>query len=365
MKSSSASAFATILLVAGLASFPLARSATAAPPDDLVPRYFLAMVHAPEVHAELQLTESQVKALEEVFQQVDSAWFQSRNLPVDQKNKVIARTEQVVRKWFADQTSTEQQQRLQQLEYYSQGVRMLLTDDLGEQVGIEPSQRAQMVAAAETCRDLEQRLQKAVAAKQPTSDLTSKLQKAVAAERETYKKVLTPQQLQKLSQIVGEPFDTGQLQRTYPMAPELVRVQHWINSPPLQIRDLKGQVVLVHFYAFQCHNCHANFAHYQRWHRELRNKGVVVIGIQTPETSRERDPRAVRAAAAERQLEFPVLVDLASENWRAWGNTMWPTVYVVDKNGYIRHWWQGELNWNGATGDKTIEDLVERLLQES
>mgnify|MGYP003467310104 FL=1 len=97
---------------------------------------------------------------------------------------------------------------------------------------------------------------------------------------------------------------------------------------------------------------------------QLREKGVEVIGIQTPETSQERDPAAVKSAAASRKLEFPILVDLESKNWGAWGNTMWPTVYVVDKNGYIRHWWQGELNWKGATADKTIENVVQKLLDE-
>jgi len=59
------------------------------------------------------------------------------------------------------------------------------------------------------------------------------------------------------------------------------------------------------------------------------------------------------------------LVDVSSKNWDAWGNTMWPTVYVVDKNGYIRWLWQGELNWQGATGDKSIEKLVDELLEET
>jgi len=42
---------------------------------------------------------------------------------------------------------------------------------------------------------------------------------------------------------------------------------------------------------------------------------------------------------------------------------MWPTVYIVDQRGYIRMWWQGELNWQGATGDQQIAELVDRLLQ--
>jgi hypothetical protein len=54
---------------------------------------------------------------------------------------------------------------------------------------------------------------------------------------------------------------------------------------------------------------------------------------------------------------------LKKANWDAWANTMWPTVYVIDQEGYIRTWWQGELKWEGATGDKTIADAVENLLE--
>lgn len=123
-----------------------------------------------------------------------------------------------------------------------------------------------------------------------------------------------------------------------------------------------GQVVLLHFYAFQCHNCHANFDIYQRWHQTLRDQGIEVVGVQTPETDDERDAGKVVAAAKKAGFEFPVLVDLKSANWDAWGTTMWPTVYVIDRRGYVRHWWMGELRWKGAQGDQEIERLAKRLL---
>jgi hypothetical protein len=44
---------------------------------------------------------------------------------------------------------------------------------------------------------------------------------------------------------------------------------------------------------------------------------------------------------------------------------MWPSIYVIDQDGYLRHWWQGELNWKGATGDQTIDRVVQQLLSES
>ena len=43
---------------------------------------------------------------------------------------------------------------------------------------------------------------------------------------------------------------------------------------------------------------------------------------------------------------------------------MWPTIYIVDEKGYIRSWWQGERNWQGATGDQSIEKMVDELLME-
>ena len=138
----------------------------------------------------------------------------------------------------------------------------------------------------------------------------------------------------------------------------------WAGTGRTSLESERGKVVLVHFYAFQCHNCVANFKHYNRWHETLSKKGVTVIGIQTPETSAERDSKLVQKAAKEQGFGFPVLIDLKNSNWDAWGNTMWPTVYVIDKNGYIRSWWQGELNWQGATGDQTIETLVDELLME-
>jgi peroxiredoxin len=174
--------------------------------------------------------------------------------------------------------------------------------------------------------------------------------------------LLSPQQQQRLPELLGSKFDTTKLSRIYPLAPELIDSKVWVGDRQVTLEELRGQVVLLHFYAFQCHNCQANFKHYNRWQEKLAARGVVVVGIQTPELDDERDPAQVTAAAQEQGFKFPVLIDLQNANWDAWGNTMWPTVYVIDREGYIRLWWQGELNWQGAKGDQTIEELVEKLL---
>lgn len=331
----------------------------------LVPRQMLPLLHTPEIHQELKFGREQVGKLESLFEEIDGPWFQARILPPDQQLPILDALDLKVHQWLAEHTSSEQRERLGQIELQAQSVRMLLREDLAEKLTLEPTQQQQFAELARATVAAHAALQQAMHRGKPSDDLQTKASAAAKAENDAVRAILKAEQQKQLARLLGEPFDLSRLKRIYPMAPEFVPAKVWINSKPLTLKELRGKVVLVHFYAFQCHNCHANFEIYRRWHNKLREKGVVVIGIQTPETSQERDPAAVKTAAAERKLEFPILVDLDSKNWAAWGNTMWPTVYVVDKNGYLRHWWQGELNWKGATADKTIETVVDQLLAES
>lgn len=343
---------------------PIGSAARTDSVSELVPQNLLRLVHAPEVQRELGFSPEQINGLEEFFEQVDGTWFRSRVLPADKQMPIMAELETKLHGWLSKHTSTEQRERLQQLEYRSLGIRMLLRNDAAKQIGLDATQRAEFTKLARATQD-------ALAAAQAASqrgEIPDKLQtaavEAAQAEHAALKTQLRPEQLQKITKLLGAAFDTSTLERIYPMAPELIPVEHWLNSPPLRLKELRGKVVLVHFYAFQCHNCHANFKHYNQWHEEFGGDEVVVIGIQTPETSTERDPQAVAAAAKERGFRFPVVIDLESANWKAWSNTMWPTIYVIDKQGYIRYVWQGELNWEGATHDKTVHDLLVKLVHE-
>lgn len=330
----------------------------------LVPHTLLPLLHAPEVQEELSLDTAELRELEKLFEAVDGPWFRSRILKKEEQQPILDRLERQVREQFISRLRPPQQQRLRQLEMQSQGSRMLLRADVGQRLKLTRDQQAELASLAHKTDAAQAALQRSTAKGQTISELQSAATEAAELERDALKKHLKPEQLALLPSLVGRPFETTKLQRIYPIAPEFESVAQWINSEPLTLKSLRGNVVLVHFYAFQCHNCQANFAIYRRWHEELKKKGVVVIGIQTPETATERDAQAVRAAAADRKLLFPIMIDLESKNWNAWANTMWPTVYVIDKNGYVRHWWQGELNWQGATGDKTIENVVDAALAE-
>lgn len=86
--------------------------------------------------------------------------------------------------------------------------------------------------------------------------------------------------------------------------------------------------------------------------------------MHTPEGEGERKLDSVRAKVKEAEFTFPVLVDNERQNWNAWGNGIWPSVYLIDKRGYLRYWWYGELNWQGTEGEKIMRQKIEELLAE-
>jgi thiol-disulfide isomerase/thioredoxin len=178
-------------------------------------------------------------------------------------------------------------------------------------------------------------------------------------------KLLSEEQKSKIGNLTGEPFDFSQVKRVYPLAPEFESSGvTWLQGGPLSLERLRGKVVAVHFYAFQCINCKRNLPHYSAWHDDYADKNLVIIGIQSPETSAEREVDRVAAAAKLEGMEYPIIMDAEMSNWSAWNNTMWPTVYLIDKQGFIRRWWQGEMNWQGTPGEQQMRETIEQLLAE-
>lgn len=327
--------------------------------EPLVPQNLLKLIHTPEVQKELGL-EGDARLLD-VLKKIDTVWWPSRILPEAKQVETTRELEQRLLDALKGILSPAKMQRLREIEMQSLGPRALLHPDITAAVGIAAKElqtiKTAFVASDSIAKQLNEK---------PGGDaeLEKQLRAAREKEQSLLKSLLSSSQLKALGKSLGEPFNMKELKRLYPLAPGLIDSGEWTGTGRIALESERGKVVLVHFYAFQCHNCVANFKHYNRWHDSLAKKGVKVIGIQTPETSAERDPKLVKLAAIEQGFGFPVLIDLKSKNWDAWGNTMWPTVYVIDKNGYIRFWWQGELNWQGATGDQSIEALVNELLME-
>lgn len=125
-------------------------------------------------------------------------------------------------------------------------------------------------------------------------------------------------------------------------APELAPGE-WLNAPhPLELSSLRGHPVLVDVWDFTCLNCLRTLPYLTAWHRAYRDLGVVFVGIHTPEFAFARDRRQVEAALRRYDIEYPVLLDNDQRNWDAFANRYWPTVYLIDADGYIRYTHSGE-----------------------
>ena len=88
------------------------------------------------------------------------------------------------------------------------------------------------------------------------------------------------------------------------------------------------------------------------------------MGIHTPETGPEADLDNLRREVKEAKLNFPVMMDEQEANWNKWGNSMWPSVYLIDRKGRIRYWWYGELDWEGRKGQEMMKTRIKELLTE-
>ena len=138
----------------------------------------------------------------------------------------------------------------------------------------------------------------------------------------------------------------------------------WINSEPLKLSELHGQVVVLHFWTFGCVNCQHNFRTLKAWHTAYSNKGLTMIGVHTPETERERNIENVRKSAEKNGLKYPIVFDKDGRTWKAWNNRWWPSTYLIDKQGFVRYRWDGEFNWKNAKGDAIMRKKIEQLLAE-
>ena len=146
-------------------------------------------------------------------------------------------------------------------------------------------------------------------------------------------------------------------------APEFAEGTEWLQSEPLTLASLRGQVVVVHFWTFGCINCKHNYPVYKDWQATYAGKGVTLLGIHTPEFEYEAEATQVRAQAEKHGLKFPIALDAGGRNWKNWDNRYWPSIYLIDKKGRVRYRWEGELHLDRADA-KQFAGHIDELLAE-
>jgi len=141
--------------------------------------------------------------------------------------------------------------------------------------------------------------------------------------------------------------------------PSLGSATEWLNSQPLTADGLRGKVVLVQFWTYSCINWLRTLPYIRAWAEKYKDKGLVVIGVHSPEFGFERNVDNVRWAAKDMRVDYPIAIDSDHAIWRAFKNEYWPALYFVDARGHIRHHQFGEGEYEQS------EVVIQQLLTEA
>lgn len=140
--------------------------------------------------------------------------------------------------------------------------------------------------------------------------------------------------------------------------PGLTGVTAWLNTEPLTSDDLRGKVVLIDFWTYSCVNCLRTLPHVRAWHENYAARGLVIIGVHTPEFDFEKDERNVREALERFDISYPVALDNDFAVWKAFRNHYWPAHYFADRAGRLRYHHFGEGGYDHS------EAVIRALLAE-
>lgn len=144
-------------------------------------------------------------------------------------------------------------------------------------------------------------------------------------------------------------------------APSIRGIESWFNTPgdaPIDLADLRGQVVLVDFWAYSCINCQRSAPHVNAWYDAYRDAGLQVIGVHSPEYAFEKERDNVIAGAAALGIEYPVAIDNRLSTWTSYRNAYWPARYLIDAEGVVRNVHFGEGGY--AEGERMLRELLEQ-----
>ncbi len=135
--------------------------------------------------------------------------------------------------------------------------------------------------------------------------------------------------------------------------------RNWLNTggKQLDLEALRGKIVLLDFWTFCCINC-LHVLDELRPLEEQYSDVLVTVGVHSPKFEHEADPEALAAAVERYEIHHPVLDDPELVTWQAYGARAWPTLVVLDPEGYIVAHLSGEGHAQG------LGSLIDELIAE-
>ena len=127
-----------------------------------------------------------------------------------------------------------------------------------------------------------------------------------------------------------------------------------LQGKPLSLRELKGKVVLVNFWATWCLPCQWEMPLMESLYQAYKAKGFVVAAISLD----QQGATVVEPFVKEKKLTFPVLLDPALQGARQWGVRGLPATFVIGADGYVKGVTYGPREWDGPEARALIESLL-------
>src|SRR3989338_8691444 len=148
----------------------------------------------------------------------------------------------------------------------------------------------------------------------------------------------------------------------YESAKEISTPDGFINRDSITVGEFVGKkVVLLDIWTYSCINCQRTLPYLKAWHEKYADKGLVIIGLHTPEFEFEKKYDNVLEAVKRFSIPYPVVLDNDYSTWTAYGNRYWPRKYLIDIDGFIVYDHIGEGGYE-ETENKIRELLVERKI---
>lgn len=144
-------------------------------------------------------------------------------------------------------------------------------------------------------------------------------------------------------------------------APSIRGIESWFNTEgdqPIDLADLRGQVVLVDFWAYSCINCQRSTPHINAWYDAYQDAGLEVIGVHSPEYAFEKERQNVIDGAEALGIEYPVAIDNNLSTWTNYRNAYWPARYLIDADGTVRNVHFGEGQYQ--EGERMLRELLQQ-----
>jgi thiol-disulfide isomerase/thioredoxin len=118
-------------------------------------------------------------------------------------------------------------------------------------------------------------------------------------------------------------------------APEFPTGMEWLNTDrPLSLAELRGKVVLLDFWTYCCINCMHVLPELKKLEKKYA-KELAVVGVHSAKFFTEKETDNIRQAILRYEIEHPVLNDKDMDVWDEYAVRAWPTLYLIDPEGYI------------------------------